>query len=62
MQLSLAPAVEKAADYLPALRDALEHDETTVLDVITDPSAYPPITFFAGLDGIRDDREKRRDV
>lgn len=38
--------IEKAEDYLPALRDALESNETVVLDVITDPEAYPPVTFF----------------
>lgn len=48
--------LEKAADYLPALREALALNETTVLDVITDPSAYPPITFFDGLDAIRQAR------
>ena len=45
--------VEKASEYLPALREALACNETTVLDVITDPSAYPPVTFFDGLDDIR---------
>jgi len=38
--------VERAADYLPALREALAADDTTVIDVITDPDAYPPITLF----------------
>jgi acetolactate synthase-1/2/3 large subunit len=50
--------IEKAGDYLPALRDALASNETTVLDVITDPSAYPPITFFNGLEDIRESRAK----
>jgi acetolactate synthase-1/2/3 large subunit len=45
--------IEQAADYLPALREALASDTTTVLDVITDPAAYPPVTFFDGLDAIR---------
>jgi len=48
--------IEKAADYLPALREALASEETTVLDVIVDPAAYPPITFFESLDGIRQAR------
>jgi acetolactate synthase-1/2/3 large subunit len=48
--------IDKASDYLPALRDALGRDETTVLDVITDPAAYPPVTFFNGLDDIRQSR------
>jgi acetolactate synthase-1/2/3 large subunit len=38
--------IERAADYLPALREALAADETTVIDVLTDAEAYPPITFF----------------
>ena len=42
-----------APDYLPALKEALAADETTVLDVIVDPYAYPPITTFDGLDDIR---------
>jgi acetolactate synthase-1/2/3 large subunit len=46
--------IEKASDYLPALREALACNETTVLDVITDPAAYPPVTFFDGLDDIRE--------
>ena len=50
--------IEKAGDYLPALREALECNETTVLDVITDPAAYPPVTFFDGLDDIRESKKR----
>ena len=38
--------VERAADYMPALRTALASDGTTVIDVLTDPTAYPPLTLF----------------
>lgn len=47
-------SIRNPADYLPALREALACNETTVLDVDTDPQAYPPITFFDDrLDAIR---------
>lgn len=39
-------SIKSADDYLPALREALSCNETTVLDVDTDPLAYPPITLF----------------
>jgi acetolactate synthase-1/2/3 large subunit len=45
--------IDRAGDYLPALKEALACDETTLLDVVTDPEAYPPVTFFDGLDDIR---------
>ena len=45
--------VETASDYLPALTEALSLDHATVIDVIIDAEAYPPITFFDGLDDIR---------
>jgi len=45
--------VERAADYLPELRKALAAEETTVIDVITDPAAYPPLTLFDELDARR---------
>jgi len=48
--------IERPGDYLPALREALSLAETTVLDVIVDPSAYPPITFFQTLDSVRSAR------
>jgi len=47
--------IEDPRDYLPAVREALASGQTTVLDVITDPQAYPPITFFNGLDGFREE-------
>ncbi len=50
--------VERAEDYLPALQEALSLNETTVIDVITDPMAYPPVTSFDGLEDIRAAREK----
>jgi acetolactate synthase-1/2/3 large subunit len=46
--------VDRAEDYLPAVKAALESDVTTVLDVITDPDAYPPLTMFDDrLDAVR---------
>ena len=41
--------IEDPADYAPALREALAADITTVLDVVTDPDAYPPVTAFDAL-------------
>jgi acetolactate synthase-1/2/3 large subunit len=40
--------VEDPADYGPALDRALAAEGTTVIDVITDPDAYPPVTSFEG--------------
>jgi acetolactate synthase-1/2/3 large subunit len=40
--------VEDPADYGPALDRALAAEATTVIDVITDPAAYPPVTAFEG--------------
>jgi len=40
--------VERPEDYAPALQAALAADRTTVIDVLTDPDAYPPITSFEG--------------
>jgi acetolactate synthase-1/2/3 large subunit len=40
--------VEDPADYGAALERALGADTTTVIDVITDPAAYPPVTSFEG--------------
>jgi len=38
--------IEKAQDFLPALKAAFAANTTTVLDLITDERAYPPITMF----------------
>jgi acetolactate synthase-1/2/3 large subunit len=40
--------IERAADYAPALAAALAAEQATVLDVLTDPDAFPPITSFEG--------------
>lgn len=40
--------IEKAEDFLPALRNALSADTLTLLDVVTDPDARPPLTFYEG--------------
>jgi acetolactate synthase-1/2/3 large subunit len=40
--------IEDPAEYGPALDRALAADVATVIDVITDPAAYPPITSFEG--------------
>ncbi len=51
-------SIRNPGEYLPALREALACNETTVLDVDTDPEAYPPITFFDDkLDAIRAQRK-----
>jgi acetolactate synthase-1/2/3 large subunit len=51
--------VERPSEYLPALREALAAEETTVIDVITDPHAYPPITMFdEKLERVRAERDK----
>ena len=39
-------AVKQAGEYLPALLEALGSGEPTLIDVDTDPEAYPPITVF----------------
>lgn len=40
--------IESVADLGAALDQALASDGVTVLDVVTDPDAYPPITVFEG--------------
>ena len=46
--------IENAEDFLPALKKALASGETTLLDIVTDPDAYPPVTFFDGLENFRE--------
>jgi acetolactate synthase-1/2/3 large subunit len=40
--------IERAADFLPALQRALAADRPTVIDVLSDPEARPPLTFYDG--------------
>ena len=40
--------IESPADFKPALERALRSPLTTVLDVIIDPKAYPPLTLYEG--------------
>jgi len=54
--------IKRPGDYLPAVREALICGETTVLDVDTDPEAYPPITLFDDqLDAFRARRKQGED-
>ncbi|MGZ5230383.1 MAG: acetolactate synthase catalytic subunit [Burkholderiales bacterium] len=43
--------VDKPADFKPALDRAIQSHVTTVIDVIIDPKAYPPITLYEGRIG-----------
>jgi acetolactate synthase-1/2/3 large subunit len=43
--------IEDPNDYQDALRTALAADRTTVIDVITDPAAFPPIGLFDEVAG-----------
>jgi acetolactate synthase-1/2/3 large subunit len=40
--------VENPAEYAAAVAEAAAAGETTVIDVIVDPDAYPPISSFEG--------------
>jgi acetolactate synthase-1/2/3 large subunit len=46
-----------AADIGPALEKALASESVTLLDVVTDPDAYPPITAWAGREDVLLQRE-----
>jgi acetolactate synthase-1/2/3 large subunit len=53
-------AVNHVEEFLPALREALAADTATVLDVLTDPQAYPPLTLFDDrLEAVRRDAAQR---
>jgi acetolactate synthase-1/2/3 large subunit len=40
--------IERAQDIAPALKEGFASNEVTVLDIVTDPAARPPITSFEG--------------
>ena len=40
--------IEQPGDFAPALQNAMASNVTTVLDVIIDPRAYPPLTLYEG--------------
>jgi acetolactate synthase-1/2/3 large subunit len=48
--------VQTPGQYLDALHAALQDDLPCVIDVITDPQAYPPLTAFAKLEQLRSER------
>jgi acetolactate synthase I/II/III large subunit len=49
--------VDRADDYLPAVQEALAAGVTTVIDVATDPEAFPPLTMFdERLEAVRSGR------
>jgi acetolactate synthase-1/2/3 large subunit len=51
--------IDKAGDYADAMRDALRRDGPTLLDVVTDPEAYPPLAVFDDrVDAVRAARPK----
>ncbi len=40
--------IERPGDFKPALAQAMRAEKTTVIDVMIDPRAYPPITLYEG--------------
>jgi acetolactate synthase-1/2/3 large subunit len=45
----LGVRIEQPGDFAPALRAAMAADRPTVIDVLTDPTARPPLTFYEGV-------------
>jgi len=45
--------IERPADYLPALERAIAAEHATVIDVVVEPDAVPPVTAFEGRIGRR---------
>jgi acetolactate synthase I/II/III large subunit len=41
--------VDDPAKLAPALRDALDSERTTVIDVLTDPDSFAPLRIFDGM-------------
>lgn len=44
--------IDTAADFLPALKAAIAANTKTLIDVVTDERAYPPVTLFDDKDGL----------
>ena len=44
--------VETPEQFLPALEEALGKAVVTVIDVVTDEKAHPPITVFQGKEAL----------
>mgnify|MGYP001175875633 CR=1 FL=1 len=44
--------VERPEDFLPALEEAMGKQSVTVIDVVTEERAHPPITSFQGKDAL----------
>lgn len=44
--------IENPDDFLPALQDALQRGGVTLIDVVTDEKAYPPVSSFHGKEAL----------
>ncbi|MET4203062.1 thiamine pyrophosphate-dependent enzyme [Bradyrhizobium sp. LA6.12] len=45
---SVGTRVETPAEILPALRDALQGERSTLVEITTDPDAHPAISLYDG--------------